>query len=448
MKNKSTSLKSYYVSLLGLIVCCAMFMSTTFAWFRDEVVSNHNEIAIGTLKVELFHHVNGTQVPVTADHAVFDPNTQWVPDHTQVQTLTVKNSGDLTFDTYLQFLPDTARCVFTGGMTLPQVAKWFTVYTYVGDAASVPAELTDSRWTLVKDEKGAEANLAQLLSGSLKVWEGCLEKDTAKTVSIALHLSEQAPVELMGQKISLNIKLVANQLGYEDCAYAANPEELTDALAQGKDVKLTQNITTAAAAVGPYGNQYGFALNGGNLNGNGKTLSVTGDGDTYAIMTTGGTIENLTIDSGFRGIMLMYAQEDLILKNVTVAGDGVGYPINTGEHGKAVKLIATDCYFAGWSSFAGLSGASFTKCSFGQGSYWGSSENDRVVKPYVETLFADCKFVQGTYFDFSNLGEGCKVTLRNCTVNGTVLTAENWQGLLDAIELPAGRALADCVVFG
>lgn len=446
MKNKT--LKGYYISLLCMVLTCAMFMGTTFAWFTDDVVSSGNELMIGTLKAELYHHQNGTQVPVTTDHPVFDPNTLWAPNHTQVQTLTVKNAGDLAFDYYLQFLPNASGCVFTGGMTLPQVAKWFEVYTCTEDPANLPAELTDSRWVKVKDANGADADLAKILAGSLHVWEGSLEKEKTGTLSIALHLSEQAPVELMGQKLSLNVKLVANQLGYVDCEYAANAQELTDGLAKGGNVKMTENITAPAATTAPYGNKYGFALNGGTLDGNGKTLSVTGDGDTYGIMTNGGTIKNLTIDSGFRAIMLMYAQEDLILENVKLAGDGVGYPINTGEHGKAVKLVASNSYFAGWSSFAGISDASFTACTFGQGTYWGGIDNDRVIKPYVNTVFADCDFVQGTYFDLSALGEGCKVTLSNCTVNGTVLTADNWQSLLDAIELPGGKTIADCVVFG
>ena len=175
-------------------------------------------------------------------------------------------------------------------------------------------------------------------------------------------------------------------------------------------------------------------------------MSVTGSGDTYAIMTTGGTVKNLTIDCGFRGIVLMYPEQDLILENVIVSGSGVGYPINTAEAGQSVKLLAKNSTFNGWSSFSNIQDATFIQCSFGQGSYWGN-DNDRVVKPYVNTTFTDCSFVKGLYIDLSSLADGCKITLDGCTVDGTVLTAENWQPLLDAIELPAGKTLEDCVIF-
>ena len=435
-----SSLKSYFVSLLGMVLSCAMFMSTTFAWFSVSIVSNNNQIQVGSLGASLLHHEGTEQIAVTNAHQVFDSSVKWLPNHAEVELLTIRNKGDMALDYKLQFELDSANCAFTDGMTMESVAKWFSVYCYEGDAANATDDLSDPNWVKV-------GTLANVLSRKIAVTKGTLELtgDTA-TVAIALHLQNNASEKIMGQKLSINVKLIANQKGYEEAVYASNAQALTAALAQTGCTKLTADISTPAATVAPYGNMYGFAVDGGVLDGNGHTLSVTGSGDTYAIMTSGGTIKNLNIDCGFRGIMLMYAQEDLILENVTIAGDGVGYPINTGEAGELVRLIATDSTFKGWNSFANIKSASFVGCEFGQGSYWGD-DNDRVVKPYVDAQFTDCTFVQGLYIDLSALGTGCKITLKNCTVNGTVLTAENWQTLLDAIELPQGRTLEDCVIF-
>lgn len=224
-------------------------------------------------------------------------------------------------------------------------------------------------------------------------------------------------------------------------------EELSTVIANGASVVISDDVETTTTATG-YG-QADIVQNGGVLDGNNKTLTVDGDGDYSAVVTTGGTIKNLVVDDGFRAIFLADLTEDVVLTNVNIGGDGVAYAINTGtmENG-AYKLIATGCTFKGWSSFASLESASFTECNFGQGTYYGDdSVYGRVVKPYINTTFKNCTFGQNFYMDLSALEADCTITLDNCTVNGTIITAENYATLFEAIELPAGRTLADCVVF-
>ena len=437
----SLSLRSYFLSLLSLVVCCAMFMSTTFAWFHIDVTSTGNQIHVGSLQVSLLHHKDGAQNAVTPSYKVFDSAVQWQPDHLELAVLTVKNIGQLAFDYKLQLQMDTAGCELTGGATFADVAKSFEVYIYEGNASAATKDLTDPNWKLV-------GTLAQVIGSKLSVTEGKMEEmGTEATFAMALYLRADAPDDTMGQKLSIHLKLIANQEGAIEYTYAANAQELSAALEKGGYTKLTANISTPAATTAPYGNLYGFKLDGGVLDGAGNTLSVTGPDDTYAIMTSGGTIRNLTVNSGFRGIMLMYAQEDLILENVTCLGSGVGYCLNTGEHGAAVKLVAKNSTFGGWASFAGLESALFVNCSFRQGSYWGGTTYDRVIKPYVNTTFDGCTFVQDQYLDLSGLADGCQITLKGCKVGDTVVTAANWQTLFEEIELPAGKTLTDCVIF-
>lgn len=233
-------------------------------------------------------------------------------------------------------------------------------------------------------------------------------------------------------------------------------EELSTVIANGASVVIADDVETTTTAAG-YG-QADIVQNGGTIDGNNKTLSVAGDGDYSAILTSGGEIKNLAIDNGFRAIFLADLTEDMVLNNVKSGGDGVAYAINTGTMvNGAYKLIATDCEFNGWSSFAALESASFENCSFGQGTYYGAdSVYGRVIKPYVETVFTGCDFVSGFYIDLSMLGcdgEGneidadAKITLDNCKVDGVVITADNYADLLEEIELRAGKTLADCVIF-
>lgn len=231
-------------------------------------------------------------------------------------------------------------------------------------------------------------------------------------------------------------------------------EDVKAALAAGNNVVLTDDVATEAATTAPYGNKVGLIQNGGVIDGAGNTLSVKCYGDDYGIMTSGGTIKNLTIDRGCRAIMIMSPTEDIILDNLYVSGN-ILYPINTGEHAtvEGIDLIVTNSTFGGWSSFAGIESASFTDCAFVSGKYGYGWPYDCLVKPYVNTLFKNTSFDADDsdkkyYLDMSALGAGCKVTMENCTVDGTVVTADNCTTLFGEVELPGdGRTLADCVIF-
>lgn len=207
----------------------------------------------------------------------------------------------------------------------------------------------------------------------------------------------------------------------------------------------------------PYGNKYAVALNGGVLDGNDNELHMECYGDDYGIMTTGGTIKNLTIEEGCRAVMIMYPTEDIILDNVNIGGDGVLYPINTGEAGaEGVDLIVTNSVLAGWTSYSNIESASFTNVEFKQGTYYNNIYG-RVLKPYVNTTLTNCSFIEHMNLDLSGLEEGHKVTIVNCTVNGQTVTADvftipstdaEYDTELFTVDLPSwATSISDCIVF-
>jgi len=235
-------------------------------------------------------------------------------------------------------------------------------------------------------------------------------------------------------------------------------KELTDTLANGGDVVLTDDVKMDSAATAPYGNKYAVALNGGTLDGNGNELHMECYGDDYGVMTTGGTIKNITIKEGCRAVMIMYPTQDIILDNVNIGGDGVLYPINTGEAGaEGVDLIVTNSTLAGWTSYGNIESASFTNVKFEQGTYYDDIYG-RVLKPYVNTTLTNCSFIEHMNLDLSSLAQGQKITIVNCTVNGQAVTAdvftipttdEEYDTELFTVDLPSwATSIADCVVFG
>ena len=59
MTNKKNTRRALFMSALSLILCFAMLMGTTFAWFTDSVTSANNIIKSGNLDVELYYSVMG-----------------------------------------------------------------------------------------------------------------------------------------------------------------------------------------------------------------------------------------------------------------------------------------------------------------------------------------------------------------------------------------------------
>lgn len=232
---------------------------------------------------------------------------------------------------------------------------------------------------------------------------------------------------------------------------------LADALAKGENVVMTQDINTESATTAPYGNKYAFKLDGGVLDGNGHELYMECYGDDYGIMTSGGTIKNLTITEGCRAVMIMYPKTDVILDNVKIGGDGVLYPINTGEAGdEGVNLVVTNSVLAGWTSYGLIESATFTNVEFKQGTYYNNIYG-RVLKPYVNTTMTNCSFVAHMNLDLSALGEGHKIVMKKCTVDGQAVTSdvftvpsadEDYDTALFTIDLPSwASSITDCVVF-
>ncbi len=243
---------------------------------------------------------------------------------------------------------------------------------------------------------------------------------------------------------------------------ASNAADLQAALVEGKNVTLANDLTISLAEMmdAPYGNKTVVSHKGGVFNGNGKTISCTAGGDHYVVMTAGGTIKNLTIDNGFRGVLIMYPTQTVYLENVVSSGEGVCYALNTAEGDSTQDVVATNCTFNGWSSWSLIKSATFINCTFGQGAYY-TNVYGRLGKPYVNTVFDGCNFCSKYYIDLSAF-EGTKVIVKNCSVNGVKITAENWTSLVApestcgegqiSVELKNGTYLtaenvADYIIF-
>ena len=205
-----------------------------------------------------------------------------------------------------------------------------------------------------------------------------------------------------------------NVTGYTPVASAT---EIQEALANGENVILSGDIAVTQSEAGSNGyGATGINTNGGIIDGNGKSFRVNAWGTwDSAINTTGGTIKNLNVTGGMRGIFVNHNStysEKVILENVTI--DGTVYTISC-DQGTNNGLEATNCTFNGWTSYAATLGATkFVGCSFGEGQGYAG------CRPYATTEFVNCAFEAGYELD-----PCATVTFENCTIGGVALTADN-----------------------
>ena len=205
---------------------------------------------------------------------------------------------------------------------------------------------------------------------------------------------------------------------------AATEEELKEALKNGGNVVLDNPFTIEQSSESNSYGKTGISMNnGGTLDGNGNELGAPGSTGTWdsAITTSGGTIKNLKVTKGFRGIFIKINEhnEKLYLDNVTI--DGTTYTISC-DSGNGLGLEAKDSTFKGWTSYAAtLGNAKFENCYFGEGNGYS------YCRPYAPTEFVGCEFEAGLRLDAR-----AAVTFENCTVGGVALTAENLATLVVA----------------
>ena len=189
--------------------------------------------------------------------------------------------------------------------------------------------------------------------------------------------------------------------------------ELREALKAGHDVILADDINTTDAESNGYG-ATGININGGVFDGNGHTIAVEGATSKWdsAIAIKGGTIKNVTVAKGFRGIFFKNGTEKIVLENVII--DGPTYTISCDSAGKQ-GFEAYNSEFYGWTSYAATIGTGyFEGCTFGSGAGYNFS------RPYAPTTYVNCTFEAGHQIDAR-----AKVSFENCTLDGVALTSAN-----------------------
>ena len=311
-----------------------------------------------------------------------------------------------THDYYAMWITATGQNVTIDGLTVESAGRGIKIdEQYVDAPAKVTLNIANSTFTtankaaiLVKSVAGAEINV-----------ENIDITNVAKDTKFAVWVDEDAAA--YADKVVVNGALVKVE-GATTQAIATDTE-LREALKNGDDVILTEDITTTDADSNGNG-ATGININGGVFDGNGHTIAVEGATGTWdsAIAITSGTIKNVTVAKGFRGIFFKNGTEKIVLENVIISGPV--YTISCDSAGKQ-GFEAYNSKFYGWTSYAATIGTGyFEGCTFGEGSGYNFS------RPYAPTTYVNCDFEAGHKIDARGI-----ITFENCRVNGVALTSEN-----------------------
>ena len=236
MENKNQK-RALSFSMLSIVLCVAMLIGTTFAWFTDNASTGVNLIQAGTLDIELQKSEDngetwtavGKNESLAFQKAAEGEEILWEPGVTyNLPLLRVVNKGNLALKYKIQIsgLDGNAELLNAIDFTLKNGEEMVDLTTYEGHIAGM-------------QESGSPTVDKELSS-----------------LTISGHMRESAGNEYQGLTLNgIYITVAATQdtvesdsfnNAYDENAKYGTPvssqEELLAALAKGEDVILTQSI--------------------------------------------------------------------------------------------------------------------------------------------------------------------------------------------------------------
>lgn len=229
MKNVKKTGKAFYAALMAMVLCCAMFMGTTYAWFNDTVTNTNNRIVSGILDIELYQiekdGENITETRVTGDTDFFE-GIKWEPGAVYYKNLTIKNEGDLSLKYELALKWNDYNKVTIDGKaySLKDVLKVAVVESHVdgtGDEGrqEVITKATEAGWNGFSAKLKGEMDGKTVIEGTETIdadnfavivyWEPT-DSDSNYNVSNGRQTSDGEPLY-----VKLGLTLAAAQNGVE-----------------------------------------------------------------------------------------------------------------------------------------------------------------------------------------------------------------------------------------
>jgi len=296
MTNRKSTKRALLGSIMAMVLCLAMLVGATFAWFTDTASTGVNKIQAGNLDVQLMYSTDfKTWNKVTDTTKLFEDSTVWEPGRTEVVYLRVKNAGTLA----LKYAVGMYNINESRGKNVAGEYYYLSNYVKLG-AVETTAAYADREAAI--NAVNAEAKTLKSIGSSAIIGEDQMvmlapEAD-AKTYALVLYMPTEVGNEAnpknndpyWASKFSFGISVNATQAEYENDSYDNTYDHDAPELFSAESFSYgTHEITKNIQANGRYGAVQAE-----------KTAQITIDADVYAVYTKGKDGQNaaMAVEAG------------------------------------------------------------------------------------------------------------------------------------------------------
>lgn len=242
--------KLLLISSLCLVLCSAVFMGASYAWFTDEEMAV-NRVLVGKLNIDLLmdKQENGTYVSIdggTGD--IFSEatgnGTRWEPGKTEIVYLAVENKGDVELNYYFKLrladfgLADSLEYailddVKAGDSVITAVDEWEDILALnrsdptryiVGDVGTLKVESTLNETVFDPVNVQNVPHEVEIIDLSVngKDPNGHLDEGELDYFALAVHMKEKAGNDYQNKGIVFDVAVLGQQVyGYDGNGPAA-----------------------------------------------------------------------------------------------------------------------------------------------------------------------------------------------------------------------------------
>ena len=214
---KTSTKRALLGSAVSLLLCFAMLLGTTFAWFTDNVTSTGNRILAGDLEIDLLMDKaeNGTYTSIAGGSGdIFSEagDGKWEPGKTQIVYLAVRNTGSLALK--YNIILD----IIDGGLI-------GSLEYAVIDGAKAADLSSATKWADIKAI--ANAQVGEVVAGkTVAAPNGKLdaialtgEEDETDYFALAVHMKEEAGNQYENKNITIDVLVNATQVEAEEDSF-------------------------------------------------------------------------------------------------------------------------------------------------------------------------------------------------------------------------------------
>ena len=278
MTSSKATRRALVASVLAVLMCAAMLVGTTFAWFTDTASTGVNKIQAGNLDVELeYSYDMENWKTATTSTKLFDDSTLWEPGVTEVVYLRVKNNGTLALK-YTMGL--NSNVGFANGVN--KAGETYNIGDYLKMGTATVGEKLASRdeaWAAVAANADKISNLKPFTDGMPVLAKG----ETTDAIALVIYMPTDVGNEAnAGTKASyvyrLGVEVFATQATVEEDSFdnqydAKAPTQFKAVSSSSETLEVTENIQASG--------RFGVVQAE-------RTAQFTIDADLYAVYTKGG----------------------------------------------------------------------------------------------------------------------------------------------------------------